>query len=105
MTSRTILNWVEMNPKRYYKDGKIQGLMSTKEVDGVTYIGCMADGLFTYNMIKDIIMLYETRVICLIVDTKSEQELIRRALSRYSFRYEYRDDIMYAIGDRLWVAE
>lgn len=101
-----ILAWAVMNPRVYYKKGKPFGLIGQAEgEDGILYLACMVedvDKVFTIEMIKDIIRLYETRTICLITDVESKQELIRKALSRYNFTYAYKDGIMYSTGGLSW---
>jgi|LGVE01.1.fsa_nt_gb hypothetical protein len=106
ITPEMVLMWVESNPKRYYKKGKIYGLISTFEgKDGILYISAMVqdiDSPFTKDMLKDIITWYNQRVICLITDVESKQGLIRRVLEKYNFSFTYKDKIMYSIGGLTW---
>lgn len=102
ITPLMVLQWVEANPKRYYRNGEIYGLVATTEgADGVLYISAMViseDAPFTKEMLKDIIALYKKRVICLVTDVKSKQELIRRVLTRYNFTYKYIDGVLFSTG-------
>jgi len=97
-----VMNWVKLKPKEYYMNDELYGLIGTIEgVDGVLYIASTVihpSATFTKNMIKDIIMLYKVRKICLITDVESKQGLIRRVLSRYNFTFKYVDGILYSTG-------
>lgn len=97
-----IMNWIKLKPKEYHKDGELYGLIGTVEgEDGVLYIASTTihqDKPFTKNMIKDIIMLYKARKICLITDVESKQEQIRSVLSRYNFTFKCVEGILYSTG-------
>lgn len=102
ITPADILAWVELSPKKYYKDGKLYGLVGTiRGKDDVLYIASMTVSIeepFTKSMLRDIIKLYKKNTICLITDVKEKQELIRDTLKRYNFTYSYKNNIMYSKG-------
>jgi hypothetical protein len=99
ITPSDVLMWVESNPKRYYKEGQIYGLISTFEgEDGILYVAGMVehiDASFTKDMIKDIILLGKTRIICLITDVESKHELLYKALTKWRTSVEYKNGNMY----------
>ena len=103
-TAQKIFAWVKIDPKKYYKHGRLYGLIGTIEgVDGLLYVAAMVedvDAKFTNEMFKDIIRLYNKRTICLVTDVESKQKLIRRALSRYNFTFTYSDGNMYSTGGK-----
>ena len=93
--------WVEIQPKVYYKDGEPYGLIGTVVGDSITYIASTArnvDDDFTIGMIRDIIRYYNSGKICLISGTLSRQDLIRRGLSRFDFEFKQDGNKMYAYG-------
>jgi len=65
---------------------------------GVVVIHSMADDdKFTFNMLKDIMLLNKQYTICLIIDTKSKQESLARVLSkRYEVTYVELDGMLFA---------
>lgn len=97
--AHTVLHWVAMNPKKYYKDGQLYGLVGTIDGDdGYKYVFVMAhhvEARFTTSMIKDIISLYRRTKVCVLVDTESKKAMLAKALDRYTDRIEHRDGLMY----------
>lgn len=96
-------HWFDLEPTIYYKDDKPFGLMAfiDNPADFTRYIAATVKNIdqnFTISMLKDIIIQYEARPICLITDVASKQELIRRVLSRYDFEFHYKDNVMFSYG-------
>lgn len=92
-------SWVSLSPKIYYKDSKPYGLIGCRCIDGVVYIASTVvspDKPFTKSMIKEIIRLYNNYKICLITDDKDYHEHMIKSLSRYEFRYEVVDGVLYS---------
>ena len=79
--------WLLCNPTIYNICSEPYGLMFTDCQSDITYVyGCAKDnGKFTKDMIKRIISLYKTESICLVTDSKSHQQHMRKVLERYDF--------------------
>jgi len=95
--------WFTLKPKIYYKDNEPFGLIGSKELHGITYLATTAintDYDFTIGMIRDIINFYNKGEICLLSGTKDRENNIRKGLSRFKFRFEYNNDILYAYGGK-----
>jgi len=96
-------SWITIEPDVFYKDGKPYGLIGTMNNphSNILYIAATVkdvDDPFTVGMLKSIISMYKRRRICLVTEVESKQRLIRRALDRYDFDYEYKDGMMYSYG-------
>ena len=99
MTGEDLFTWIECEPKKYYRQGVLHGLIKDIEgQDGILYLACTTrhiDDKFTKDMIKDIIMFGKTRNVCLITDVQSKQELIAKALTKWRTSVKYKDGNMY----------
>ena len=97
-----LIDWINLDPKIFYKDGKPYGLIGTIVKDNITHIASTVTNIeqnYTIGMIKYIKTLYNNGKICLISGSPSRHELLKQAFSRYNFKYEHKGDIMYAYGD------
>jgi len=89
------------NKKEYSKNGYPYGLIYTKEIDGILFVGSKAphvDQSFTVDMLKDMVEMYNKQSICVISEVKSRRELLKKAMSRYDVKHMIKDDIMYSFG-------
>ena len=90
-------SWFEQESKIYLLHGEPYGIMSTQEIEGITYIMSAVvspEKPFTKGMITDIIKLYRKKSICLITDDINYHEHMKTSLSRYNFEYIIEDNLL-----------
>ncbi len=82
--------------KLYYKDGIVYGIIGVTFEDSSAVIFSKAgtNEPFTRGMLRDIIKLYKKMSVVLITDQESSFDIIRKALDRYWFVYNYIDEPM-----------
>ena len=96
-------SWLTLSPKIYYKDGQPYGLVGTREVDGITYIGATSPSPemnFTGAMLRDVLRMIRSKNVCIITDTAEYVKSMRSTLDRYNMRHVMVDGMLYSYNDK-----
>lgn len=94
--------WIELNPKIYYKDEEPYGLVAMFEVDGVIYIASTVtheDMPFTIGMIRDWVKVAKVKETCIITDVPSKFVQVKGFFDKIGgFSYTFKNNVMFTQG-------